>query len=47
MHDRRAGLWRWPVLTFGYLSVTTTLSQFIGLELQSVGALDRVSLLAS
>lgn len=41
MHDRRAGLWRWPVLTFGYLSVTTTLSQFIGL--QSVGALDRVA----
>lgn len=40
MHDRRSGVWRWPVLTFGYLSVAATLSQFIGLR--SVGALDRI-----
>src|SRR5262249_10296978 len=40
MHDRRAGVWRWPVLTFGYLIVAATLSQYIGLR--SVGALDRV-----
>lgn len=40
MHDRRSGVWRWPVLTFGYLSVAGTLSQFIGLH--SVGALDRI-----
>ncbi|WIG59916.1 MAG: Cell division protein FtsH [Ktedonobacterales bacterium] len=42
MHDRVAGVWRWPVLTFAYLGVTATLSQFMGL--QSVGALDRVLL---
>jgi hypothetical protein len=41
MHNRRPGLWRWPVLTFGYVSVAATLSQFIGL--QSVGTLDRVA----
>jgi hypothetical protein len=40
MHDRRSGVWRWPVLTFGYLSVAATLSQFIGS--QSVGELDRI-----
>jgi hypothetical protein len=39
MHDRRSGLWRWPVLTFGYLSVAAMLSQFVGL--QSVGFFDR------
>jgi len=38
MHDRRAGVWRWPVLTFGFLIVAATLSQYIGLR--SVGALD-------
>jgi hypothetical protein len=41
MHDRRAGVWRWPVLTFGFLVVAATLSQYIGLR--SVGALDRVA----
>ncbi len=41
MHDRLPGVWRWPVLTIGYLTITATLSQYIGL--QSVGALDRVS----
>lgn len=41
MHDRRTALWRWPVLTFGFLSIAATLSQFIGLR--SVGALDRVA----
>jgi hypothetical protein len=41
MHDRLAGLWRWPVLTFGFLVVAATLSQYIGLR--SVGALDRIS----
>jgi hypothetical protein len=41
MHDRRSGVWRWPLLTFGYLSVAATLSQFIGL--QSVGYFDRVA----
>jgi hypothetical protein len=40
MHDRRAGVWRWPLLTFGFLSVAATLSQFIGLR--SVGAADRI-----
>jgi hypothetical protein len=41
MHDRRVAVWRWPVLTFAFLSVAATLSQFIGL--QSVGALDRIA----
>lgn len=41
MHDRLAGVWRWPVLTFGFLMVAATLSQYIGLR--SVGALDRIS----
>jgi hypothetical protein len=41
MHDRRVGAWRWPVLTFSFLSVAATLSQFIGLR--SVGVLDRIS----
>ena len=41
MYDRRPGVWRWPVLTFAYLAVTASLSQYIGL--QSVGALDRVA----
>ena len=36
----RAGPWRWPVLSVGFLVVATTLAQFIGLR--SVGALDRV-----
>jgi hypothetical protein len=40
MHDRLAGVWRWPVLSFAYLVVAATLSQYIGL--QSVGALDRI-----
>src|SRR5258708_6797529 len=26
MHDRRAGIWRWPMLTLGYLVVAATLS---------------------
>jgi uncharacterized membrane protein len=41
MHDRVAGVWRWPVLSFGFLVVAATLSQYIGL--QSVGAFDRIS----
>jgi hypothetical protein len=41
MHDRRAGLWRWPVLSLGFLAVAATLSQFTGLR--SVGAADRVA----
>ena len=41
MHNRRGGLWRWPVLTLGFLCVATTLSQYIGLR--SVGYLDRIS----
>lgn len=41
MHDRRSGVWRWPVLTLSYLSVAATLSQFIGLR--SVGYGDRVA----
>jgi Glycosyltransferase family 87 len=40
MHDRRSGVWRWPILTFGFLSVAATLSQFIGL--QSVGTGDLI-----
>ncbi len=40
MHDRRAGVWRWPVLTLGFLAVASTLSQYIGLR--SVGTLDRI-----
>jgi hypothetical protein len=42
MHDRRSGVWRWPVLTVGFLAVTATLSQYIGLR--SVGTLDRIGL---
>lgn len=42
MHDRLAGLWRWPVLSVGFLLVAATLAQYIGL--QSVGALDRIVL---
>ncbi|HEX9412673.1 MAG TPA: hypothetical protein VF916_04155, partial [Ktedonobacterales bacterium] len=41
MHDRRAGLWRWPVLSLSFLAVTGTLSQFTGLR--SVGAGDRIA----
>jgi hypothetical protein len=41
MHDRRAGLWRWPVLSLGFLAVAGTLSDFIGLH--SVGAGDRIA----
>lgn len=41
MHDRLAGVWRWPVLTFGFLMVAATLSQYIGLK--SVGPIDRIS----
>jgi hypothetical protein len=41
MYDRRAGVWRWPVLSLFYLAITATLSQYIGL--QSVGFLDRVA----
>lgn len=41
LHDRRAGLWRWPVLSVAFLAVAGTLSQYIGL--QSVGYLDRVT----
>jgi hypothetical protein len=40
MHDRVAGVWRWPVLAFCFLAVTATLSQYIGLV--SVGYGDRV-----
>jgi Glycosyltransferase family 87 len=42
MHDRPSGVWRWPVLTLGFLAVTATLSQYI--YLRSVGTLDRLSL---
>lgn len=42
MHDRLAGLWRWPVLSVGFLLVAATLAQYLGL--QSVGALDRIVL---
>lgn len=41
MYDRRPGVWRWPILTIGFLVVSATLSQYIGL--QSVGAFDRIS----
>jgi Glycosyltransferase family 87 len=41
MYNRRGGVWRWPVLSIGYLCVAATLSQYIGLR--SVGYLDRVS----
>ena len=41
MYNRRGGLWRWPVLSLGFLCVATTLSQYIGLR--SVGYFDRVS----
>jgi len=37
----RRGLWRWPVLTVGFLVVATTLAQYVGLR--SAGALDRVA----
>jgi len=40
MHDRRAGLWRWPVLAISFLAVTATLSQYI--YLRSVGVGDRI-----
>jgi hypothetical protein len=40
MHDRRAGLWRWPVLAISFLALTATLSQYI--YLRSVGAGDRI-----
>jgi hypothetical protein len=40
MHDRVAGVWRWPVLAFSFLAVTATLSQYVGLR--SVGFGDRV-----
>jgi hypothetical protein len=40
MHDRRAGLWRWPVLAISFLAVTATLSQYI--YLRSVGPGDRI-----
>ena len=42
MHDRVAGLWRWPVITVGYLTITATLIQYAGL--QSVGTGDRIVL---
>jgi len=37
---RPAGLWRWPVLSIGFLVIATTLAQYVGLT--SVGSLDRV-----
>jgi hypothetical protein len=40
MHDRRAGLWRWPVLAISFLALTATFSQYI--YLPSVGAGDRI-----
>jgi hypothetical protein len=40
MHDRIAGLWRWPLLATSFLAVTATLSQYI--YLRSVGAGDRI-----
>ncbi len=41
MYNRRGGVWRWPVLSLGYLCVAATLSQYIGFT--SVGYFDRVS----
>ncbi len=41
MHDRLAGVWRWPVLSLSFLMVAATLSQYIGLR--SVGVIDRIS----
>jgi hypothetical protein len=40
MHDRRAGLWRWPLLAISFLALTATLSQYI--YLRSIGAGDRI-----
>jgi len=37
---RPTGLWRWPVLSVGFLVVATTLAPYVGLT--SVGSLDRV-----
>jgi hypothetical protein len=42
LRDRRSGLWRWPVLSIGFLLVAGTLSQYI--QLQSVGRLDAIVL---
>lgn len=41
MHDRRAGLWRWPVLSTSFLAVAATLSQYIWLR--STGPFDRIA----
>jgi hypothetical protein len=40
MHDRRAGLWRWPVLAISFLALAATLSQYS--YLRSVGVGDRI-----
>jgi hypothetical protein len=40
LHDRVAGLWRWPVLAMGFLAVAATMSQYIWYH--SVGPLDRL-----
>jgi hypothetical protein len=42
LQGRRSALWRWPVLTIGFLLLAGTLSQDIGMK--SVGALDRIVL---
>ncbi len=41
MRDRRSELWRWPVLTIGFLLVAATFSDYIGLK--SMGAIDRIA----
>jgi hypothetical protein len=42
LRDRRSGLWRWPVLSIGFLLVAATFSQYI--QLQSVGRGDAIIL---
>lgn len=41
MRDRCSELWRWPVLTIGFLLVAATFSDYIGLK--SVGAIDKIA----
>lgn len=41
VRDDRSGLWRWPLLTLGFLVSAATLSTYVGLK--SVGGLDRMA----
>ncbi len=41
LRDRCSELWRWPVLTIGFLLVAATFSDYIGLK--SVGAIDKIA----